>query len=164
MTLLHILGTSLSYSIEYQATDEYRSRHLQLQGGGDAYSTSRMSQEISKPHLNQSFFPLFPVPASPVQRALKFSAVLGTASACNVMTILPTGSSPISMSRKVRGLSISVSHTTDYLCYRLVSSWHLPSTDYIRVTQLTDSMTHFLREVNIEVTEIEIHPNLGSHF
>lgn len=46
-------------------------------------------------------------PLSPVQRALKFSAVFGTTSLYNSTTILPSSSPPMLISRKQRGFTIS---------------------------------------------------------
>lgn len=50
-------------------------------------------------------FPLFPpTPFSPVHNARKFSAVLGTTSARNSISILPRGLPPIEISKNTTGL------------------------------------------------------------
>ena len=46
-------------------------------------------------------------PLSPVQRALKFSAVIGTTSLYNSTTILPSSSPAMLISKKQRGFTIS---------------------------------------------------------
>lgn len=48
----------------------------------------------------------------PVQRARKFSAVFGTTSASNSMTILPAGCPPMEMSKKTCGLPIFLRRIT----------------------------------------------------
>ena len=50
--------------------------------------------------------PLYPNPFSPVQRALKFSAVFGTISFRRVISIRPEGLPPIDMSKKHTGLDM----------------------------------------------------------
>ena len=55
--------------------------------------------------------PLNPNPFSPVQRARKFSAVLGTTSALNSMIIWPTGEPPAVISKKTLGQASSLCET-----------------------------------------------------
>ena len=50
--------------------------------------------------------PLYPNPFSPVHRARKFSAVLGTTSARSSMTIRPTGAPSAVTSKKTRGVDM----------------------------------------------------------
>jgi len=56
--------------------------------------------------LKWSGFPDLPTPFSPVQRARKFSAVFGTTSALNSITILPAGAPPIVMSKNTLGFAM----------------------------------------------------------
>merc|ERR1719191_148848 len=65
-------------------------------------------------------FPDLPMPFSPVQRARKFSAVLGTTSARSSMTMRPAAAPPIEISKKTLGLAI---------CLRVEVSVRLGSAD-----------------------------------
>ena len=59
--------------------------------------------------------PLYPNPFSPVQRALKFSAVFGTISFRRVISIRPEGLPPMVISKKHTGLDMLGTWLEKYL-------------------------------------------------